>query len=164
MYIVNPLHSTNKNDSDAIVFPDAFGRGVRITATDFSSQDEFEKWKLLLDADAHQEQNEDHIFYNHTVSLSTISEDKFPIPSVEETMILDCIESGNRHRKEKLLIMVKECLTNTQYQRLLLYYGNGLTETEIAQQYGVTQQSVSENILAAIKKLEKFSNYKKNTL
>lgn len=79
-------------------------------------------------------------------------------------MILDCIESGNRHRKEKLLIMVKECLTNTQYQRLLLYYGNGLTETEIAQQYGVTQQSVSENILAAIKKLEKFSNDKKNTL
>lgn len=79
-------------------------------------------------------------------------------------MILDCIESGNRRRKEKLLIMVKECLTNTQYQRLMLYYGNGLTETEIAQQYGVTQQSVSENILAAIKKLEKFSNDKKNTL
>ncbi len=50
------IYSLNKKDSNAIVYKDAEGNIIRLTRQDFSTGEEFEKWKAWSDADLHYPQ------------------------------------------------------------------------------------------------------------
>ena len=54
MFNTNSDYVINKLDTDAIVCRSVTGQLLRITREDFSSDEEFEKWKLWSDTDYHE--------------------------------------------------------------------------------------------------------------
>ena len=53
MFDRNSDYALNKKDPDAIVCKSSTGVHIRLTRLDFSSQEEFEKWKQWSDDDYH---------------------------------------------------------------------------------------------------------------
>ena len=59
MFNKNSLYALNKRDPDAIVYPTADGKTVRITREDFPSEEEFLAFKAWSDENFHKEDNRD---------------------------------------------------------------------------------------------------------
>lgn len=59
----------NKKEASAIIYADAFGNAIQLTADDFDSVKEFRKWKNESDLKNHFEEKKDYAHHNHTVSL-----------------------------------------------------------------------------------------------
>lgn len=57
-----------------------------------------------------------------------------------------------------MVVQLKDKLTDTQFRRLWMYHVDGKTEEEIAEIEGVAQQQISKAIIAAEKKIKKFSS------
>ena len=68
------IYSLNKANSDAIVYIDAEGHTIHLTRQDFATAEEFEKWKAWSDENFHTEEKSDHVYRNHTLRLSGLSE------------------------------------------------------------------------------------------
>ena len=60
MFDRNSDYALNKKDPDAIVCKSATGIHIRLTRADFSSAEEFEKWKLWSDENYHTIEKADH--------------------------------------------------------------------------------------------------------
>ena len=149
-------YALNKLDSEAIVYIDAEGIIVRLTREDFSSLEEFLKWKAWSDASYHIIEKADHLYADHTLSLSGLPEAAAAVPS-PEVMLTDRHNDRERKRLRRLLARAMDaCLTETQRRRLWLYHVDGLTEKEIALAENVQQQNVSKSIRAARKKVQTF--------
>lgn len=149
-------YALNKLDSDAIVYIDAEKTIVRLTREDFSSLEDFLKWKAWSDANYHITEKADHLYADHTLSLTGLPEAVAAVPSPEVTLTE---RHNDRERKCLHRLMVKamdSCLTETQRRRLWLYHVDGLTEKEIALAENVQQQNVSKSIRAARKKVQTF--------
>ena len=56
----NSIYTLNKKDPDAIVYPSADGKLVRITRDDFPSEEEFLAFKAWSDENFHAEEKLDH--------------------------------------------------------------------------------------------------------
>ncbi len=149
-------YARNKKDGSAIVYCDAEGRIIRLTRKDFSSLEEFLKWKAWSDASYHIIEKADHIHGNNNISLSGLSEAAAAVPSPEETMTQRHIAQGREALCRLLAFAMDTCLTETQRRRFWLYHVDGLTENEIALAENVQQQNVSKSIRAARKKLQTF--------
>ena len=54
------IYALNKKDPDAIVYPTADGKTVRVTREDFPSEDAFLAFKAWSDENFHEEENLDH--------------------------------------------------------------------------------------------------------
>ena len=54
MFNKNSIYALNKKDPDAIVYPSATGRPVRITRDDFPSEEEFLAFKAWSDENFHK--------------------------------------------------------------------------------------------------------------
>ena len=65
MFDTNTQYALNKRNANAIVYVDAFGEKTEIS-TEALVEDEFAKWKALIDAELHVEEKEDHVYHNHT--------------------------------------------------------------------------------------------------
>ena len=160
MFDRNSDYALNKKDPDAIVCKSATGIHIRLARLDFSSQGEFEKWKQWSDQDYHHTEKKDHVYANHTVPTDKLVEVSVTVISPEEELM----EAYDRQERERLYLQLKDglelCLTSAQRRRLWLYL-EGLTENNIAKAEGVRQQSISECLQAALKKLK---NFFKNTL
>lgn len=87
-------YARNKKDSSAIVYCDAEGRIIRLTRKDFSSLEEFLKWKAWSDASYHIIEKADHIYGNNTLSLESLPETAAAVSSTEDvlSMQLDLLE------------------------------------------------------------------------
>ena len=85
------IYSLNKADSDTIVYIDAEGHTIRLTRQDFATAEEFEKWKAWSDENFHTEEKRAHVYRDHTLRLSGLSEAALsPIPSSRKKRV-----SGN---------------------------------------------------------------------
>lgn len=150
----------NKKDPDAIVCKSSTGIHIRLTRLDFASPEEFEKWKRWSDEDYHSMEKADHVYSNHTVSVDKLVEVSITVISPEDELM----EVFSRQEREdlyrRLETGLETRLTPAQRRRLWMYL-EGTTETQIAETENVCQQSISECLQAAIKKLKKFF---KNTL
>ena len=62
MFDRNSDYALNKKDPDAIVCKSSTGVHIRLTRLDFSSQEEFEKWKQWSDQDYHHTEKKDHVY------------------------------------------------------------------------------------------------------
>ena len=62
MFNTNSDYVINKLDTDAIVCRSVTGQLLRITREDFSSDEEFEKWKLWSDSDYHETELRDRAY------------------------------------------------------------------------------------------------------
>lgn len=146
-------YALNKMTPDAIVYIDSNGISIRVTSNDFSSLEEFLRWKVWSDEDYHTTEKEDHIFANHKSSLS---EQTAAIRSPEDILV-DALEEQERQELCRLLMEgLDGCLTRTQHRRLWLHCIHRLTVRQIALTENVNFQNVAKSISAAKKKLKKF--------
>ena len=156
------IYFLNKDDKDAIVYANANGNITRLTVSDFSSPEEFLRWKNWSDQDFHAEEKGDHIFYNNNNSLEALPDSVATFPSAE--VILERKAHNRAHEKyaAEVILGIRERLTDKQFRRVWLYYISGLTEGQIAEMERVAQQNISKSIRQSVNKLKTFLNGHKN--
>lgn len=162
MFNSKSIYALNKKDPNAIVYPSVDGTLCRLTREDFASEAEFLYWKGRSDRSYHKQEKADHIQANHSISLESLPEKVTATISLELTMIDRQDRLDREQLRQLLLAGLDSCLTATQRRRLWLYCVEGWTEKRISLSENVTQQSVSECIAAARKKI--FYFLMKNTL
>ena len=152
----NSIYALNKKDPDAIVYPSANGKLIRVTREDFPSEEEFLAFKKWSDENFHEEEKLDHREANHVLSADDLSEAALAVPAA------DVLLERQHERAEKckiasdMVVKLKDKLTDIQFRRLWMYCVDGNTEQQIAEIEGVDQQRISKSILAAKKKIKKF--------
>lgn len=149
-------YSRNKLDRNAIVYCDAFGQIVRLTRTDFESEEEFMKWKNFSDSNYHDDEKEDHLYQDRKLAIHIATERRMAIPATEDMMIEYITEVERQQLRQLLMRGYRECLTEIQQRRLWMYCVDGLDEYEIAGIEGVGQRRISTSITDAKNKLRKF--------
>lgn len=154
-------YSINKKDSEAVVYCDAFGIITRLTRADFSSEEEFLKWKAISDECYHEIEKEEHQYLDHVVSLDGLPECVGCVDSTEMILIRQIqdeeLAAIRQQRKNALMLGLEQCLTQKQRIRVWLVCVEGLTTREAALQLGVAQSSIAESVAVAKKKLKKFA-------
>ena len=153
MFNSKSIYALNKKDPNAIVYPSVDGTLCRLTREDFASEAEFLYWKGRSDRSYHKQEKADHIQANHSISLESLPEKVTATISLELTMIDRQDRLDREQLRQLLLAGLDSCLTATQRRRLWLYCVEGWTEKRISLSEKVTQQSVSECIAAARKKI-----------
>ena len=150
------IYALNKKDPDAIVYPTADGKLVRVTREDFPSEADFLAFKAWSDENFHEEENLDHREANHSLSMDDLSEAALAVPAVDVVMEHQHQRAEQRRMTSDMVVKLKDKLTDKQFRRLWLYSVEGKTGREIAYIEGVDQQRISKSILAANKKIKKF--------
>lgn len=149
-------YALNKKDPEAIVCKSVSGVHIRLTRVDFSSDEEFQRWKDWSDEDYHAVEKKEHIHADHTASLFKVSEIVLAVQSPDDVLM----DEYDRQERERLLhqlaIGLDKCLTPAQRRRLRLYYVEGLTVRQIAEKEGVRHQNVTKRITQAKNILKNF--------
>lgn len=149
-------YSRNKQEQNAIVYCDAFGNVMHLTAADFGSEEEFRKWKSWSDENYHIEDNLEVVERKHTVPIDLVSDAALTTPGIDVVMIRSH-ESAEKYRQATVMIaQFKDKLTKTQFRRLCLYFIDDMCLGEIGAIEGISHQNISKSIIAAIKKVKKF--------
>lgn len=156
MFNKNSLYALNKKDPDAIVYPTADGKTVRITREDFPSEEEFLTFKAWSDENFHKEDNRDVTENRYRLSLDDLSEAALAVPPIDVVMDRKQQRAEQRRKASDMVVQLKDKLTETQFRRLWMYCVENKTEQEIADIEGVDQQRISKSIIAAKKKIKKF--------
>lgn len=156
MYDHKSVYGKNKKDWDAIVCPTANGRVVRLTVSDFSSEEEFKKWKEWSDADYHSSSKEIDRYYKRTVSLHSISERISVVVDFSGTLQKEEHFNSVEEIYDWFSIAIQSCLTAKERRRFWYYIIEGLTMEKIARIENVSQQSISESLASARRKFKKY--------
>ena len=156
MFNKNSLYALNKKDPDAIVYPTADGKTVRITREDFPSEEEFLTFKAWSDENFHKEDNRDVTENRYRLSLDDLSEAALAVPAIDVVMDRKQQRAEQKRKASDMVVQLKDKLTETQFRRLWMYYVDGMTEAQIAEKEGVGQRRVSTSITDAEKKIKKF--------
>ena len=145
-------YALNKHDKDTIVYISTTGV-ICLTRSDFASEDEFLKWKGLSDKDYQTNERAGRGFYDNTIPLDEKLDVIGAVLSIEDKFFGRLDEDERRQICCTLLKQIKSCLTEKQYRRLWMRNAEKMTVTAIAAAEGVTEQSISESILAARKNI-----------
>ena len=156
MFNKNSLYALNKKDPDAIVYPTADGKTVRITREDFPSEEEFLAFKAWSDENFHKEDNRDVTENRYRLSLDDLSEAALAVPAIDVVMDRKQQRAEQKRKAADMVVQLKDKLTEMQFRRLWMYCVENKTEQEIADIEGVDQQRISKSIIAAKKKIKKF--------
>ena len=150
------IYYLNKSDTNAIVYTDASGNTVRLTASDFASEEEFRRWKEWSDKDFHLEDKQDHLYDDNNLSLEGMPESAASLPSTEAVLEYRAMNRARERYTAETILSIRRQLTEKQFRRVWLYYVHGLTEKQIAIIDGVGQQSISVSIRKSVNKLKTF--------
>ena len=148
-------YALNKYDQDSIIYISVSGR-IRLTRADFSSEEEFLKWKSWSDGNYHTEDNQDVVEGKHNTSIYGLSEAAFSIPAIDMVMDRKHEKAERRRVASAMVSQIRDKLTETQFRRLWMYYVDGMTVDEIGRIEGIRHQNISKSIGSAIKKIKKF--------
>lgn len=144
-------YALNKRDKDAIVCKSVTETHVRLTCDDFSSEEEFRRWKAWSDEDYRATERAERAYHDHGVPLE---ERNVPgTPSVEELLLEADGRTEWNAARESLALQIRDSLTEKQFRRLCLYYLGDLPEREIAEMEGVGQRRISTSLSLGRKKL-----------
>ena len=146
-------YSLNKQDPDAIICRSATGEPIRLTRADFSSEEEFLRWKEWSDADYHAAEKAGRKYDDSRVSL--IEGLDIQVPSAEEALLAPELEADHAQLSVDQLERVRACLSTVQYRRLLMLHTKGGSITSIAKIERVSKASISRSISAAWRKISK---------
>lgn len=155
MYDKNSDYALNKRSRDSIVCKSVTGEHIHIHRRDFSSDNEFERWKAWSDENYHET---DKLNHRQSDRILSLNEDiDRPAPSAEDEFL-----NEENACTDGLTAKIKGELTEKQYRRLCLYYLEHKNECEIATVEGVGQQRISKSILIGKRILGKFlrKNYR----
>lgn len=152
MFDKQSVYALNKVDKDTIVYPSATGEHIRLSRSDFSSDEEFSRWKAWSDEDYRKTevagQDDDRC-------LSLNTQRDTPVPSAEDIFFAPYIAEDAVKQRELIICAIKDCLTKTQYRRMHLYHVCGKNEEEIARLEGVNQSSISRSLSSGAKSVER---------
>ncbi len=155
MFDTNTQYALNKRNANAIVYVDAFGEKTEISPKALG-EDEFARWKALMDAELHEEEKEDHIYHDHTISFGDISLAGYTVPDYE-TILIEAEERREREEiKAQLGVAFFTCLSDIQQARLWLYAIEGMTTYQISDIEGATRQAVCASLIKARKNILNF--------
>ncbi|MGM9538332.1 MAG: hypothetical protein ACI3VN_08380 [Candidatus Onthomonas sp.] len=147
-------YALNKKQKNAIIYMTAKGQ-ILLTRADFSNEEEFQKWKAWSDQYYRKDEKEGRRFSDQNVPVQDWEALVSALFPSEESDIQQNVTHDDLWYPT-LFLHAKNCLTKTQYCRLMLYL-NGMTVSEIAKLEGVSRQAVSKSILASKRRLRKFS-------
>ena len=153
-------YALNKIDPEAIVCKSVTGEHIRLTREDFSSDEEFIRWKEWSDGDYHSALKSGRDFYDNGIPLKEDLDSESL--SAEDVLIAPLLEQEVRERQRFYVQQIKDVLTKTQFRRFWMYYVNAMTVEEIADIEHITHQNVSKSIRAAWKKIKKFFGQSEN--
>lgn len=148
-------YALNKRQKDAIVYISATGP-VRLTRADFTSMEEFQKWKNWSDGDYRDTEQASRGFYDNAISFNGKLETLCAVLSAEEELFSKLEETEHMQLRATLITQLMNRLSEKQYRRLWLYYVKNLSEREIAAIEHVGHQRVSKSILSGQKIIENF--------
>lgn len=155
MFDTNTQYALNKRNPKAIVYIDAFGEKTEISS-EALGEEEFARWKALMDTELHAEEKEDHIYHDHTISFGELSLAGYTIPDYETVMI----EAEERREREELKAQVAmgffTCLSDNQQSRLWLYAIEDRNIYQIGEAEGVAPQAVWMSLQKARKNILNF--------
>ena len=155
MFDANTQYALNKRNANAIVYVDAFGEKTEISP-EALGEEEFTRWKALIDAELHEQEKEDHIYHDHTISFGDLALTGYTIPD-HATVMMEAEERREREElKEQLGLAFFTCLSDIQQARMWLYAIEGFNTCQIAELEGAAQQSVYESLERARKNILKF--------
>ena len=155
MFDTNTQYALNKRNANAIVYVDAFGEKTEISP-EALGEDEFARWKALMDAELHEEEKEDHIYHDHTISFGDLSPAGYTVPD-HATVMMEAEERREREEiKEQLGVAFFTCLSDIQQARMWLYAVEGFNTCQIASMEQVSQKNVYISIMKARKNILKF--------
>ena len=155
MYYNQRQYALNLKEKTAIVYEDVFGNKTLITA-EMIGEDEFAYWKPWMDDSLHIEECENHIYYNHTISMEDPSLIGLSVPD-QETALIEAEERQEREvLKQQIAIAFFTCLTDIQQARFWLYAVEGMTLCQIADIEGISHQKVHTSISKARKNILNF--------
>ena len=157
MFKKDSLYSINKKNPDAVVYKFANGEQSLVTRADFATEEEFLAFKAWSDEDFHTEDKRDVLAGIRQISIDDISEAAISVPAIDVVMERQHQRTVQRRKASDMVVQLKDKLTETQFCRLWMYHVDGLDTYEIAEIEGNTHQAVSKSIIAAEKKLKKFS-------
>ena len=147
-------YALNKQEQDAIVCKSVTKVHIRLTRADFSSEEEFQKWKDWSDEDYHTTEQAGRGYADRSRPLEDWAVPSAPSP---EDLLL-AADAAMEHDAARVALaeQIRSRLTEKQYRRLCLYYLHGMNESEIAAREGVSQQAISLCIHTAKNVLKKF--------
>ena len=146
MFDTHSDYALNKLDGEAIVCPCASGEHIRLTREDFSSEEEFARWKAWSDEDYHEIELSGR---KDDDCLSFETQRDTPTQSTEETILASHMAAVRAEQRQQTLERVKDRLTHKQYHRLYLHYIEQLSVEEIADIDGVSAQAIYLSLVAA---------------
>ena len=151
-------YAQNKREKDSIIYISVNGR-IRLTRADFSSEEEFLRWKQWSDEDYYEMERQGRGYYDNGVPLDENISEAGAVESAEDVyfreLMADEIEAARKALCQERIAKVKALLTARQYRRIWMYLAEGKSITEIARAEGLSKASVSNSIAAALRKLRK---------
>ena len=155
MFDTNTQYALNKRNANAIVYVDAFGEKTEISP-EALGKEEFARWKALMDAELHEEEKEDHIYHDHTISFGDLSLAGYTVPD-HATVMMEAEEHRAREElKDQLGVAFFTCLSDIQQARMWLYAIEGMTTYQISEIEGATRQAVCASLIKARKNILSF--------
>ncbi len=146
----NTVYALNKRDPDAIVCPEANGKYERLTRDDFSSEEEFLRWKAWSDEDYHADENREQQNSKNVISIESIGDVTDP----------EAIERSEREVNARLVELLNAgmevCLTPVERRRLTRFAVDGMKLKDIAALEGADCRRISKSILRAKEKLKQY--------
>jgi len=147
-------YALNKVNTSAIVCKSVTGIHTELTREDFSSEAEFQRWKIWSDEDYHSTEQAGR----HDDSCIPLDQSRDAAGlSLEDELIAaqDQASADAEQRKaiQEKIAAVRKVLTATQYRRLWMYCVDKLSITDISILEHVTQQRISQSLLAAYKRI-----------
>lgn len=138
MIKTNSIYTLNKKGPNAIVYPTADGKLVRVTREDFPSEEAFLAFKAWSDENFHEEEKLNHREANHVLPLDELSEAVLAVPA--DDVIMDRKQERAERRKTvaDMAVKLKDKLTETQFRRLWMYEVENKTMEEIAAIEGIS--------------------------
>lgn len=150
------IYTMNHRDPEAIVYLDSDGHVIRLTRDDFSSEEEFRRWKDWSDQQYQQEVRQEKGYWDRKVTIGEFDQ-RQDAPTNSEALLLER-EERMMQKKAALVVTrnIRKLLTKNQYRRLWLYGVLHMTEEEIGQQENVSHQAVSKSLRSAMRRIRKY--------
>ena len=143
-------YAINKLDPDAIVYRCATGEAVRITRTDFDSDEEFEIWKSWSDADYHETERRDRAYNDRRTAIAAA----LYLEEQDTNWLAMELKAAAHGQRTQLVERMSDFLTDTQFKRLWLRFAEGREYTDIAAAEGVSVTDVACTVYRAIRRLK----------
>ena len=128
-------------------------RETEFELDDFSSPEEFMKWKAWSDESYAEIDHGDRQYYAHKVPLF---EQETATESTEDAIIGVAERKQQEVEDERMLAEFLRMLTPVQKRRFVMYFGDRMSLMEIAEIEGTHYTSVQESITAIRRKISRF--------